>query len=174
MAENYSFFNSKDHDRVYNARHWADYFFPLFKSGKRRGQINVRRNAQEERREKNLPEGIKRRTRPVTVKIRIILRLPQALRTSADKRLPSPLGKAASAGLRRMMLHGNPVKFAGLTRHTPPVFQTNRRRLTLPQADAWCRGRCKSGAGGQFSCSFRSSLSSGRSSPGDVPERTSR
>lgn len=26
MAENYSFFNSKDHDRVYNARHWADYF----------------------------------------------------------------------------------------------------------------------------------------------------
>ena len=34
MAENYSFFNSKDHDRVYNARHWADYFFPLFKSGR--------------------------------------------------------------------------------------------------------------------------------------------
>lgn len=33
MAENYSFFNSKDHDRKYNARHWADYFFPLFTSG---------------------------------------------------------------------------------------------------------------------------------------------
>lgn len=32
--------------------------------------------------------------------------------------------------------YSNPVKFAGLTRHTSPVFQTNRRRLTLPQADA--------------------------------------
>lgn len=41
MAENYSFFNSKDHDRVYNARHWADYFFPLFKSGVFNGQLQV-------------------------------------------------------------------------------------------------------------------------------------
>lgn len=41
MAENYSFFNSKDHDRVYNARHWADYFFPLFKSGVFNGNLQV-------------------------------------------------------------------------------------------------------------------------------------
>ncbi len=41
MAENYSFFNSKDHDRVYNARHWADYFFPLFKSGVFNGDLQV-------------------------------------------------------------------------------------------------------------------------------------
>ena len=32
MAELYSFFNSKDHDRKYNARHWADYFAPLSKA----------------------------------------------------------------------------------------------------------------------------------------------
>lgn len=31
--ENYSFFNSIDGDRVYNARHWADYFIPFFKTG---------------------------------------------------------------------------------------------------------------------------------------------
>lgn len=41
MAENYSFFNSKDHDRIYNARHWADYFFPLFKSGVFSGSLQV-------------------------------------------------------------------------------------------------------------------------------------
>lgn len=41
MAENYSFFNSKDHDRVYNARHWADYFAPLFKSGVFNGGLRV-------------------------------------------------------------------------------------------------------------------------------------
>lgn len=41
MAENYSFFNSKEHDRVYNARHWADYFFPLFKSGVFNGDLQV-------------------------------------------------------------------------------------------------------------------------------------
>lgn len=41
MAENYSFFNSKDHDRKYNAQHWADYFFPLFKSGVFNGDLQV-------------------------------------------------------------------------------------------------------------------------------------
>lgn len=41
MAENYSFFNSKDHDRIYNAQHWADYFFPLFKSGVFNGGLQV-------------------------------------------------------------------------------------------------------------------------------------
>lgn len=41
MAENYSFFNSKDHDRIYNARHWADYFFPLFRSGVFNGSLQV-------------------------------------------------------------------------------------------------------------------------------------
>jgi len=41
MAENYSFFNSKDHDRVYNTSHWADYFFPLFKSGVYNGDLQV-------------------------------------------------------------------------------------------------------------------------------------
>lgn len=41
MAEIYSFFNSKDHDRVYNTRHWADYFFPLFKSGVFNGDLQV-------------------------------------------------------------------------------------------------------------------------------------
>lgn len=41
MAEQYSFFNSKDHDRVYNARHWADYFFPLFKTGVFNGDLQV-------------------------------------------------------------------------------------------------------------------------------------
>lgn len=44
MAENYSFFNSKDHDRVYNTRHWADYFFPLFKSGVFNGNLQVVEN----------------------------------------------------------------------------------------------------------------------------------
>ena len=44
MAENYSFFNSKDHDRRYNARHWADYFFPLFKSGVFNGDLQVVEN----------------------------------------------------------------------------------------------------------------------------------
>ena len=41
MAENYSFFNSKNHDRIYNARHWADYFFPLFRSGVFNGDLQV-------------------------------------------------------------------------------------------------------------------------------------
>lgn len=44
MAESYSFFNSKDHDRVYNARHWADYFFPLFRSGVFNGNLQVVEN----------------------------------------------------------------------------------------------------------------------------------
>ena len=44
MAEQYSFFNSKDHDRVYNARHWADYFYPLFKSGVFNGGLAVAAN----------------------------------------------------------------------------------------------------------------------------------
>lgn len=41
MGENYSFFNSKDHDRVYNARQWADYFLPLFTSGVFNGDLQV-------------------------------------------------------------------------------------------------------------------------------------
>lgn len=41
MGENYSFFNSKEHDRKYNARNWADYFFPLFKSGVFNGSLQV-------------------------------------------------------------------------------------------------------------------------------------
>lgn len=41
MAENYSFFNSKNHDRTYNVRHWADYFLPLFKSGVFNGDLQV-------------------------------------------------------------------------------------------------------------------------------------
>lgn len=45
MAENYSFFNSKDHDRVYNARHWADYFAPFFKSGVFNGSLQVVANS---------------------------------------------------------------------------------------------------------------------------------
>ena len=44
MSENYSFFNSKDHDRKYNARHWADYFKPLFVSGVFNGDLNVTAN----------------------------------------------------------------------------------------------------------------------------------
>lgn len=44
MAEQYSFFNSKDHDRRYNARHWADYFAPLFKSGVFNGDLQVTAN----------------------------------------------------------------------------------------------------------------------------------
>ena len=44
MAEQYSFFNSKDHDRRYNARHWADYFAPLFKSGVFNGNLQVTAN----------------------------------------------------------------------------------------------------------------------------------
>lgn len=41
MAEQYSFFNSKEGDRKYNARNWADYFFPLFKSGVFNGDLQV-------------------------------------------------------------------------------------------------------------------------------------
>ena len=44
MAEKYSFFNSKDHDRRYNAQHWADYFFPLFRSGVFNGDLQVTAN----------------------------------------------------------------------------------------------------------------------------------
>ena len=44
MAEQYSFFNSKAHDRRYNARHWADYFAPLFKSGVFNGDLQVTAN----------------------------------------------------------------------------------------------------------------------------------
>lgn len=44
MAENYSFFNSKDHDRKYNSRHWADYFYPLFKTGVFNGDLQVVEN----------------------------------------------------------------------------------------------------------------------------------
>ncbi|MCM1089130.1 MAG: fibronectin type III domain-containing protein [Muribaculaceae bacterium] len=41
MSENYSFFMSKDHDRVYNAKHWADYFLPFFKTGVFNGDLQV-------------------------------------------------------------------------------------------------------------------------------------
>lgn len=41
MSENFSFFNSKNHDRVYKAQHWADYFRPLFKSGVFNGDLQV-------------------------------------------------------------------------------------------------------------------------------------
>ena len=44
MSENYSFFNSKDHDRVYNAKHWADYFKPLFVNGVFNGGLQVTAN----------------------------------------------------------------------------------------------------------------------------------
>lgn len=44
MAEQYSFFNSKNHDRRYNASHWADYFKPLFKSGVFNGDLQVTAN----------------------------------------------------------------------------------------------------------------------------------
>lgn len=42
--ESSSFFNSKDHDRVYNATDWADYFFPLFISGVFNGHLQVVEN----------------------------------------------------------------------------------------------------------------------------------
>ncbi len=45
MAEEYSFFNSKDGDRKYNARRWADYFRPLFKSGVFNGDLQVAANS---------------------------------------------------------------------------------------------------------------------------------
>lgn len=41
MAEHYSFFNSKNHDRVYNASDWADYFVPFFKPGVFNGCLQV-------------------------------------------------------------------------------------------------------------------------------------
>ncbi len=44
MKENYSFFNSKEHDRVYNAKDWADYFFPLFRTGVFNGHLQVVEN----------------------------------------------------------------------------------------------------------------------------------
>lgn len=44
MAEQYSFFNSKDGDRKYDAHNWADYFFPLFKSGVFNGDLQVVEN----------------------------------------------------------------------------------------------------------------------------------
>lgn len=43
-SESYSFFNSKDHDRKYNAKDWADYFFPLFISGVFNGDLQVVEN----------------------------------------------------------------------------------------------------------------------------------
>lgn len=42
--ESYSFFNSKDHDRKYNAKDWADYFFPLFRTGVFNGDLQVVEN----------------------------------------------------------------------------------------------------------------------------------
>lgn len=44
MAEKYYFFGSKNHDRVYNAKDWADYFFPLFKTGVFNGDLQVVEN----------------------------------------------------------------------------------------------------------------------------------
>jgi len=44
MAEIYSFFNSKNSDRKYNAKHWADYFKPLFKNGVFNGGLQVTAN----------------------------------------------------------------------------------------------------------------------------------
>lgn len=44
MKEDYGFFNSKDRDRVYNAKDWADYFFPLFKTGVFNGDLQVVEN----------------------------------------------------------------------------------------------------------------------------------
>lgn len=44
MAEKYCFFNSKNHDRVYNAKDWADYFYPLFKTGVFNGDLQVVEN----------------------------------------------------------------------------------------------------------------------------------
>lgn len=44
MVEQYSFFNSKKHDRVYNAYHWADYFYPFFKTGVFNGGLQVLAN----------------------------------------------------------------------------------------------------------------------------------
>lgn len=47
MAETpeiYGFFNSKDHDRKYNAKDWADYFYPLFRSGVFNGHLQVVEN----------------------------------------------------------------------------------------------------------------------------------
>lgn len=44
MAESYSFFDSKDRDRMYRARHWADYFYSFFKSGVFNGNLQVVEN----------------------------------------------------------------------------------------------------------------------------------
>ena len=44
MAELFTFFNSKNGDRKYNASHWADYFKPLFKSGVFNGDLEVTAN----------------------------------------------------------------------------------------------------------------------------------
>lgn len=44
MAEQYSFFNSKNRDRIYNARHWAEYFYPFFKTGVFNGDLQVTAN----------------------------------------------------------------------------------------------------------------------------------
>lgn len=44
MAEIYSFFNSQNSDRKYNAKHWADYFKPLFKNGVFNGGLQVTAN----------------------------------------------------------------------------------------------------------------------------------
>ncbi len=44
MAENNGFFNSKEKDRIYHAKDWADYFFPLFKSGVFNGGLQAVEN----------------------------------------------------------------------------------------------------------------------------------
>lgn len=44
MKETYSFFNSKDKDRVYNAKDWADYFFPFFRTGVFNGHLQIVEN----------------------------------------------------------------------------------------------------------------------------------
>ncbi len=44
MSENYSFFGSKNHDRVYKSHHWADYFRPFFKTGVFNGDLQVAAN----------------------------------------------------------------------------------------------------------------------------------
>lgn len=44
MKEDFGFFNSKDHDRVYNAKDWADYFLPFFRTGVFNGHLQIIEN----------------------------------------------------------------------------------------------------------------------------------
>ncbi len=44
MKEDYGFFNSKDRDRCYNAKDWADYFFPFFRTGVFNGHLQIVEN----------------------------------------------------------------------------------------------------------------------------------